>query len=193
MNLLFKNAALPFFPLKFLSLIYNLFLGQSCGQPSEGCFIPEKWGLSRSSMENFVSLCFAYVDIHKSQTPDPLTGKNKVTCQLVLLFLLQLLSVHELFEEVMEKRILYTFNKQQFQVKALLMKFWVCSIRWYFADCLLKGGINRSSTKLFSSLSSCPSCLADNNDKHSSNFWWLTRGSFSNKRAYFNSCLQFSC
>lgn len=78
-------------------------------------------------------------------------------------------------------------------LKALLMKFWACSIRWFFADCLPERHVDRPSTKFFISiLSLCPFWIADNNYKLIINFWWLTRGS-SNKGTYFNSCPQFLC
>lgn len=120
----------PFSLWNFYLSSINLYLGQSCGQPSEGCFLPE-WGLSRCSIKNFVSLCFAHVNIHESQTPDPHRGKNKwLVCLFGLFLLLQLLAVHELFKEVMENRILILLtNKQENRPtvsmgprKALLMK-----------------------------------------------------------------------
>lgn len=79
----------------FFSYPLTLFLGSPVDSHKEGCpFIAEKWGLSRCSRRNSVSLCFANVNIHESQTPDPHTGKNKWFVHLFCLFLLlQLLAV----------------------------------------------------------------------------------------------------
>lgn len=106
-----KNAVLPFFLQKFNLLTF--FLGNPVDSNQQDVLSQRSEASADTARKGLlVPLCFTYVNIHESQTPNPQTGREMSVCQFCLFLPLQLLAVHQLFEEVAENKTLDIFNKQ---------------------------------------------------------------------------------